>query len=232
MDIYIQAAKEIIRDDPNGLKVFSVTGSQGTGKTTVFNEFRKLVESGDNSEIGKVIKDFGEIYFVERKTSRSIQEEMGITKPEELFTDRELIKKFQTKALARKAFDDIIKPYETGYKIVVTERSPFDLASYTTAHLGFYSKYDSFVNRYINEATKLSDVYFSMILKGGLFDIEHDGIRPVNSYYQSMIEKLQLQLLNERNSNYWDICDSPRLSERINMFAKLMIDVSGVKFND
>ena len=68
--------------------LFAISGSQGSGKTTVINE----------------LKNRG-FPVVERKTSRSILEEWGVTLSD-VNNDRPLTVKFQDEILKRKREDE------------------------------------------------------------------------------------------------------------------------------
>lgn len=147
----------------------AIAGSQGSGKTTVINHFAKLGYR-----------------VVERKTSRSILQDWGVTL-QQVNNDYELTTKFQQEILYRKLCDE-----RTGVEdpdIVFTERTFIDLLTYATITLGKDNTYSDWLNEYAKQCIEGQKIYkLVFYLTGGLFDIEHDGVRGSNQYYGKMVD--------------------------------------------
>lgn len=168
------------------------------------------------------------------KTARTIRKQImtenRLRDFDEAFRDKDIIVDFQNRVLEAKIHDDIIEPHSNGYRIVITERAPLELATYTLSHLGFYQEYSDYINGYIDMASTAGELYHSMILTSGHFRPENDGVRPINEHYQRMIDSTIRDLTNRYTSNYWHICDSIAIESRVEEFTKMLVDVTGIKF--
>lgn len=159
------------------LKVVSVCGAQGEGKTTVLEE----------------IKNRG-YYVVERKTSRSILAELGMTL-EEVNKYPPLTKYFQEKIIERHASSflfakdmanlgrlNIIKD-----DVIFVERSFADIFTYCLMAIGSFNDYNQYVNEYYERCKKYQNSYSAVIALSGRvtedIEAESDGVRSVNKHF-------------------------------------------------
>ena len=149
--------------------LIAISGSQGSGKTTVL----------------KQLKRFG-FPIVERKTSRSILTDWGVTLSQ-VNNDHELTVKFQNEILARKHEDEF--EAVNSKEIWFTERSYADLFTYALVSLGKDNEYSDFINSYYVHCFQNQPTYSAVIyLNAGLFTVEHDGVRGSNQYYSKMVD--------------------------------------------
>jgi predicted ATPase len=150
--------------------LFAISGSQGSGKTTVIN---KLKERG--------------YPIVERKTSRSILDEWGVTLSE-VNNDRELTIKFQDRILTRKMRDEQ-EAVEDVSRIWFTERTYADLFTYALIAIGKDNEYSEWLDEYFKDcATQQNNYNANFFLPSGRFNVEHDGVRGSNSHYVQMVD--------------------------------------------
>ncbi len=149
--------------------LIAVSGSQGSGKTTLLNELKKR---GNN--------------IIERKTSRSILSDWGVTL-QQVNNDHDLTIKFQEEILSRKYYDE--RGPDLSREVWFTERSYADLFTYALVSLGKDNSYSDWLSDYYRRCAKLQKMYGSVIyLQGGLFAVEHDGVRGSNPHYSRMVD--------------------------------------------
>ncbi|KKM48142.1 hypothetical protein LCGC14_1557930 [marine sediment metagenome] len=149
--------------------LFAISGSQGSGKTTVINALKK--------------EGFP---VVERKTSRSIMDEWGVTLSE-INNDRPLTIKFQDEIIERK-FNDEKKTRSPG-EIWFTERTYADFFTYALIAIGKDNEYSDWLNRYYEKCKEYQRTFtHNFYLDGGLLDLEHDGVRGSNKHYARMVD--------------------------------------------
>jgi len=147
----------------------AISGSQGSGKSTVLN---KLEEMGHN--------------VVSRKTSRSILTDWGVTL-QEVNNNHELTVKFQDEILQRKRLDEL--PYENDKELWFTERTFADLFTYAVITLGKDNEYSDYIDRYFEACKKCQQLYSRVFyIEGGMFEVEHDGVRGSNQFYSIMAD--------------------------------------------
>lgn len=172
--------------------LFAISGSQGSGKSTVL---QKLEEKG--------------YPVVERKTSRSIMNEWGVTLGE-INNDRPLTVKFQDEILLRKELDEH-KAASDPSRIWFTERTYADLFTYALIAIGKDNEYSEWIDSYFVRCAELQKTYnHNFYLKGGLFTLEHDGVRGSNAHYSNMVDivmkdvtsKMYQQLMNPTTFDY------------------------------
>lgn len=157
--------------------LIAIAGSQGSGKTTVLNHFANLGYR-----------------VIERKTSRSILEDWGVTL-QQVNNDYELTTKFQQEILHRKLCDDRSGVEDPG--IVFTERTFIDLLTYATITLGKDNTYSDWLNKYAQHCIDGQHIYTLVFyLTGGHFNIEHDGVRGSNKYYGKMVDATMAAFYN------------------------------------
>lgn len=176
--------------------LFAIAGSQGSGKTTVLNH----------------LKD--EVHIIERKTSRSILSDWGVTL-EEVNNDLDLSVKFQQEITKRKVEDE--QHAINSDKVWFTERTHLDLLTFATVNLGKNNEYAEWFKEYANECLYHHRSYAGVFyLKAGHFSIEEDGIRGVNPLYSRMID-LTMQDMMEHFTlpSRLFIIDTPLLDQRV-----------------
>lgn len=185
----------------------AISGSQGSGKSTVLNKLKHLGCS-----------------VVERKTSRSILSDWGVSL-EDINNDHKLTIAFQQEIIQRKYNDDI-KAAESE-SVWFTERTPIDLLVYATISLGKENKYSDWLIQYGNSCIQLLKHYtHTFFLTSGQFDVEQDGIRGHNFFYSMMVDatmrRFYLEFLHS-GGNFTEI-SIPSLDDRINII-KTKIDL-------
>lgn len=159
--------------------LFAISGSQGSGKSTVV---AKLAEVGYPT--------------VERKTSRSILEEWGVTLSQ-VNNDRELTVKFQEEILKRKLADEREAITDVS-RIWFTERSYADLFTYALVALGKDNEYSAWLDDYFERCMLAQKTYsHNFYLKSGQFAVVSDGVRGVNQHYVHMVDILMLDTLTK-----------------------------------
>lgn len=151
--------------------LIAISGSQGSGKTTVLNE---LKARGYN--------------VVERKTSRSILSDWNVTL-QEVNNNRELTLKFQDEIIARKYKDELVAAMAPS-EIWFTERSFSDLFTYALVSLGKDNINSEWLDQYFIDCTEMNyELYKGVIyLRAGAFEVEHDGVRGSNQHYSTMVD--------------------------------------------
>ena len=150
--------------------LFAISGSQGSGKSTVLTH----------------LADLG-FPTVTRKTSRSILDDWGVTLSQ-VNNDRELTVKFQDEILQRKV-DDEREAREDVSRIWFTERTYADLFTYAVVAIGKDNEYTDWVNDYFERCKKEQHTYaHNFYLKGGMFNVEADGVRGINQHYARMVD--------------------------------------------
>jgi len=161
--------------------LFAISGSQGSGKTTIINELKKRGYP-----------------TVERKTSRSILEEWGVTLSE-VNNDRDLTIKFQDEILERKKVDEYCATEPS--RIFFTERTYADLFTYALIAIGKDNEYSEWLDDYFIRCAELQTRYSAnFYLPSGQFEIEHDGVRGSNQHYGKMVDLVMRDVSARMNS--------------------------------
>jgi len=167
--------------------LFAISGSQGSGKTTVINALR---ERG--------------FPIVERKTSRSILEEWGVTLSE-VNNDRDLTVKFQDEIISRKQADEQEAVWDVS-RIWFTERTYADLFTYALIAIGKDNEYSDWINGYFEHCQMLQSTYaHNFYLPSGVFACEHDGVRGANKYYARMVDVTMRDVLDRMSQPLRDV---------------------------
>lgn len=163
----------------------SVSGSQGLGKSVFINH----------------LATEWRFKTIERKTSRSILSDWGVSLSE-VNNDRELTTKFQDEILTRKAADEAEAAVSD--ELWVTERSFADLFTYAVVALGKDNEYSDWVDRYYDRCVEAQKAYAGVMYldRSGRFDgkIVADGVRGINAHYGIMVDLTMTHYSNE-------ICD-------------------------
>lgn len=185
--------------------IVAIMGSQGSGKSTVL---AGLQERGYKT--------------VQRKTSRSILEEWGVSLSE-VNNDRQLTVRFQDAILQRKIEDDL--EFKDCEEIVFTERTIVDFFVYALVALGKDNEYSDWLNEYYL-ACKIAQSHYDGVvyIKRGGFDIQHDGVRGTNKHYSRMVDLTMYDYLDEMTSTpyllHLETTDMVERVDQIENFAK------------
>lgn len=173
--------------------LFAISGSQGSGKTTVIN----------------ALKERG-FPIVERKTSRSIMDEWGVTLSE-VNNDRDLTIKFQDRILTRKIEDEKEAAADVS-RIWFTERTYADLFTYALIAIGKDNEYSDWVDEYFKNCAAQQATYnANFYLPSGRFQLEHDGVRGSNQHYSRMVDITMKDVLSRMTDHAgydYDTCKS------------------------
>lgn len=174
----------------------AISGSQGCGKSTVLNELKQRGYA-----------------TIERKSSRSILNDWNVTL-QEVNSNPELTLDFQQEITRRKYEDEMeaISSNEMWY----TERTHADLFTYALAALGNNNDYSKWIDDYYNICLNYNQHYNKVYyLQGGLFTVEHDGVRGSNKYYSKMIDLTMLDITKQMiHPSKIQIITNPDLSIR------------------
>ncbi len=150
--------------------LFAISGSQGSGKSTVIQTLEQ--------------KGFP---IVTRKTSRSILDEWGVTLSQ-VNNDRELTVKFQDKILDRKISDDRAASEDTS-RIYFTERTLADFFTYALIAIGKDNEYSVWVTDYFQRCCEAQTMYSHNFFLNVLpVNVENDGVRGSNVHYAHMVD--------------------------------------------
>lgn len=151
----------------------AISGSQGSGKTTVINALKNL---GYN--------------VVERKTSRSILKEWDKSLSE-VNNNFELLIKFQDEIIKRKYEDDMDALFNTAGNntVVITERTYADSFIYAIFACGKDNEYSEWLDKYHRQCLTYQQSYdYVFYLSGSLTTIQNDGVRGINRHYSKMVD--------------------------------------------
>ena len=160
----------------------AISGSQGSGKSTVLNELKSL---GHNT--------------IERKTSRSILSDWDVTL-QEVNNNRELTLRFQDEIILRKHHDEIFAMESD--EIWFTERTFADLFTYALVSLGKDNENSEWLDQYFDRCKQFQSAYSKVFyLHAGLFTVEHDGVRGSNQHYSRMVD-LVMEDYTKRMTEY------------------------------
>lgn len=178
--------------------LIAISGSQGSGKSTTL----------------EAIKGRG-YNIIERKTSRSILGEWGVTL-QEVNDDPALTIRFQDEITHRKFQDE--REASLSNELWFTERSHSDLFTYALVSLGKDNQYGEWLEEYYNTCKHLNDNYAAVCyLTAGHFNIEHDGVRGSNKHYSRMVDLVMLDFTkNMVDSKALNIIKTPDLDFRLN----------------
>ena len=151
--------------------LLSVSGPQGTGKSTV---------------LASLEKDFG-INIIPNKTSRSILADWNTTLTE-VNSNIDTTYKFQKEIIKRHRENDMM--YMESDKIWIKERSYLDIFIYALNILGPHNRYSTFINEYFEECKQYQSAYDCVIYLTGRKDYvpEDDGVRSTNKLFVQMID--------------------------------------------
>lgn len=179
----------------------AISGSQGSGKSTILTE----------------IKDMGH-NVIERKTSRSILAEWGVSL-KEVNDDPRLTLRFQEEITDRK-FDDELQAVKSD-ELWFTERTHADLFAYALVSLGKDNEHSSWLDDYYITCMKHNQYYDAVYyLRAGQFNVVHDGTRGSNMHYSRMVDLTMLDITSQMvHNSKLTIIETPDLTQRVNIIT-------------
>lgn len=183
--------------------LIAVSGSQGTGKSTLIG----------------AMKVHG-INTIERKTSRSILEDWGVSL-HEINSSVELTKKFQIEIADRK-FRDEQQAVEDD-NIWITERTYADLFTYALVNLGKDNGCSDWVDNYYDLCKRYQQHYHRVFyISAGQFQVTNDGVRGSNQHYSRMVDLIMRDYTNRMtDTNKVASIDMPEMELRVSTILKL-----------
>jgi len=183
--------------------LIAIAGSQGSGKSTILNEVKKL---------GYPV--------IERKTARSILDEWGVTL-DVVNADFDLKLAFQDELVRRKYADEIEATLSS--EIYFTERTFSDLFTYALIAFGQYNKFDEWLDNYFETCKNYCHAYEHVFYIKPLLvsDVERDGVRSINRHYSRLIDHTMLDITKQMvYSDRVSIIETDELSERVDIIIK------------
>jgi hypothetical protein len=190
--------------------LIAISGSQGSGKSTIINELVKR-EFHDGQE-------YVHAKTIDRKTSRSILSEWNVTL-EEVNNNPDLTLKFQDEIILRKYNDecDAVNSSQLYYG----ERTYADLFTYALISLGKDNKYSDWLNEYYKRCMLFQQHYEHVYyLRAGYFNVVSDGVRGAGKHYSRMVDLVMLDYTQQMTmSSKINTIQTPDLEERINIIA-------------
>lgn len=181
--------------------IIAVSGSQGSGKTTLLNGLSQRGYS-----------------VIERKTSRSILSDWGVTLSE-VNNHPNLTVRFQNEILKRKIADE--REAAISNDVFLTERSMADLWVYSLVALGKDNEYSSWLDDYYEQCKEAQASYAGIVyLTAGHFHPVDDGVRATNQHYSKMVDLLMTHYINQITpTDTLTIIDTPQLDHRVNVIV-------------
>jgi len=181
--------------------LIAISGSQGAGKTSVL---RRLEERGFRT--------------LELHVARTILKDWNLTL-EEVNDDHELTIQFQDEITKRKWDGEKAGSAYSG--LTFTERTHADVFAYALIDLGRDNKYSNWVDEYYKTSLEYNQYYERVYyLKGGLFKVEHDGVRGSNKHYSRMADNLILDLTKQMiHPSKLEVIETPDLEQRVDIIA-------------
>jgi hypothetical protein len=181
--------------------LIAVSGSQGSGKSTIIN---KIKAAGFNT--------------IERKTSRSILSDWGVTL-QEVNNNPVLTIRFQEEISNRKYEDE--RAAIVSNDLWFTERTHADLFTYALVSLGKDNNYGDWLNGYYHQCMKYNQHYAAVYyLRAGHFNIEHDGTRGSNVHYSRMVDLTMLDITQQMvHTSKLTVVETPDLTQRVNIIT-------------
>jgi len=180
----------------------AVSGSQGSGKSTII---QKIAEAG--------------FPIIDRKTSRSILKDWGVTL-QEVNNDDGLTVRFQDEITRRKYADERDAALDPN-KLYFTERTHADLFAYALVSLGKDNKHSEWIDNYYKTCMQYNQSYIGVYyLRAGRFSIQHDGTRGSNMHYSRMVDLTMLDITQQMvHTSKLTIIETPDLEQRVNMIT-------------
>lgn len=185
----------------------SVAGSQGLGKSVFIDHLSKRG-----------------IGVIERKTSRSILADWGVTLSE-VNNNRPLTLSFQDEILTRKMADEAAA--SASGAVYVTERSYADLFAYAVVAVGKDNECSSWLDAYYQRCVAAQESLHTVMYltpKGRLHGtIVHDGVRGVNTHYGKMVDLTMFHFTEQmcaQSGTHLLSCDAAGVDERYQLLLE------------
>ena len=180
----------------------SASGSQGAGKTTVLSKL------ADKYKI------------IERKTSRSILSDWGVTLSQ-VNNDRSLTVQFQEEILKRKLNDDTRDPF----RIYLTERTFADLFVYALVAIGKDNEYSDWLDDYYIRCMQAQERYdLVFYFTAGYFAPPKDGVRGTNGHYSKLVDTILFNYTTQMiDPKKLIVVDTANLWERISIVDTMIV---------
>lgn len=152
------------------MPVATISGSQGQGKTTVLNT---LASRGYT--------------VVERKTSRSILAELGMTL-NEVNSYNPLTRYFQQLVVERHM--ESMKPLMDSPGLTFMERSFADIFVYSNISVGPFNQHNAWHEDYYNTCLEAQALFSNIYhLTGRTYVPQEDGVRSTNGHFCGMVDR-------------------------------------------
>lgn len=187
--------------------LIAIAGPQGSGKSTVVSGLSKQYN------------------VVETKFSRSILSDWNVSL-EMVNDDYKLSMKFQDELIDRK--HNVEFAHKDKLHTWVTERTFMDSFVYTLINFGKNNKYSEWLNQYYTKCLIRSQIYdYVWYLRGGLFHVEHDGVRGSNHHYARMVDNLLYDHIKMAiHPSKLSIIDYADLDQRLNTICAQVEELS------
>lgn len=152
------------------MPVATISGSQGQGKSTVLNTIASRGYS-----------------VVERKTSRSILKELGMTLAE-VNAHHPLTRYFQEEVLNRHM--ESMKPLMDSPGLHFMERSFADIFVYSNVSVGPFNQHNGWHEEYYGRCLEAQSCFSAIYhLTGRTFVPQEDGVRSTNPHFGGMVDR-------------------------------------------
>lgn len=183
------------------MPIVAISGSQGSGKSTILKELENAGFS-----------------CVDRKTSRSILTDWGVTL-QEVNNNPELTIKFQDEIIERKHHDETITMLSSASPLWFTERTYADLFTYALVSLGKDNRYTEWLSEYYKKCMLYQQSYgLVYYLRAGFFNVVSDGVRGAGRHYSRMVDLTMLDFTQQMTHNSrLNIIETPDISERVSI---------------
>lgn len=182
--------------------LIAISGSQGSGKSTILDEMEKLGHT-----------------VIRRKTARSVLHDWAITL-QEVHEDLELRIRLQEEISHRK-YEDEIEAAQSN-SLVFTERTHADLFAYTLVAIGGNNEHDTWLNEYYKKCIEYNQKLYSLVyyLRAGHFNVVNDGVRGYNIHFSRMVD-LVMQDITEQmvHTSKLSIINTPDLEQRVHIVS-------------
>lgn len=185
--------------------LIAISGSQGSGKSTVLTEVEKAGF--------KVIK---------RKTARSVLADFPNMSLDDIYADPQVAIKWQDAILKRK-IEDELEYYESD-DLCFTERSYADLFTYAVMAIGKNNRHSDWVDNYFDLCKRYNEMYTQCFyIHGGFFKPVSDGVRGTNQHYATMIDASLYSFLKRMTDAVHDI-QTPTVKHRVDMVLTVSLN--------
>lgn len=181
--------------------LIAISGSQGSGKSTLIS---RLKSKGFRS--------------IERKTSRSILGDWGVTL-QQVNNDHDLTIKFQNEIILRKAQDE--SEAIISNELYFTERTYADLFTYALITVGKDNDYSDWLSIYYDKCLQYQQQYAQVFyLKAGHFIPENDGVRGIGIHYSRLVDVVMLDITTQMTlPSRINLIDTPCLEQRLSIIS-------------